>query len=54
MTRNLEGRLAKLEAAAGAGKEIIIWCDEQDEFDARVAAMIEAGEITASHPSSSQ
>jgi hypothetical protein len=48
MTRSLEGRLARLEAASGAGKEIIIWCDQGDEFEARVAEMTESGEIKAS------
>jgi hypothetical protein len=48
MNRSLEGRLARLETASGAGKEVIIWCDEEDEFEARVAEMIASGEIKAS------
>ena len=48
MTRNLQGRLAKLEAVAGAGKDIIVWCDDDNQMDAKVSEMIERGEIRVS------
>lgn len=47
MTRNLENRLARLETATGAGNDIIVWCDEEDQFEPTVAEMIECGEIKA-------
>ena len=47
MTRNLEGRLSKLEAVAGTGRDILVWCDDEDQVEATVAAMIERGEIEA-------
>jgi hypothetical protein len=48
MTRNLEGRLSTLEAAVVAGREIIVWCDDEDEVEEKIAGMIERGEIKAS------
>jgi hypothetical protein len=47
MTRSLEGRLLKLEAVANIGREIIVWCDDEEQFEATVAEMIERGEISA-------
>jgi 16S rRNA G1207 methylase RsmC len=48
MTRNKsESRLSRLEAAVSTGRDIIVWCDDEDEVETKIADMIGRGEITA-------
>ena len=47
MTRNLEGRLSKLEGQS-SNSDISVWCDEDDQVEATFADMIDRGEIKAS------
>ena len=45
MQRSLVTRIGKLEAKT-AGRQIVVWCDDPADFDAKVRQMVSGGKIS--------